>query len=65
MGKYSLAEQRMCESYRKLIEGDYSTLKVEIITKYDLHKKISCIVPTVKFCIKLDVTGADEILINV
>ncbi len=103
MGEYSLAEQRMCERYREMIDEDYSTLwenwikkdgtsnhawsggplvilskhiagikpltagceKIEIKPQYDLHKKISCIVPSIKGDIKLDiVTDSDKTLIN-
>ncbi len=103
MGEYSLAEQRMCERYREMIDEDYSTLwenwikkdgtsnhawsggplvilskhiagikpitagyvKTEIKPQYDLHKNISCTVPSIKGEIKLKiVTDSDKTLIN-
>ena len=85
MGRYSLAERRMCERYAEMIDEDYSTLwenwikkdgtsnhawsggplvimsrhiagirplsagyrEFEIRPQYDLHNKISCVVPAV------------------
>lgn len=103
MGEYALAEQRMCERYREMIDEDYSTLwenwikkdgtsnhawsggplvimskhiagikpltagyeKIEIRPQYDLHKKISCTVPSIKGYINLDiVSDSEKTLIN-
>lgn len=98
MGRYSLAEKRMCERYREMIDENYSTLwenwikndgtsnhawtggplvimskhiagirpvcagynEFEIKPQYDLHRNLSCVVPTVKGLIKFNFEADDN-----
>ncbi len=93
MGEYSVAQKRMLERYKEMIDEDYSTLwenwikkdgtsnhawtggplvimskhiagikplsagyeKIEIKPQYNLHEKISCVVPALAGDIKLDI----------
>ena len=92
MGEFGLAETRMCERYKEMIDEDYSTLwenwnkhwgtmnhawtggplvimskhiagikptgigydEMEIKPQYELHKTLSCTVPTVKGVVKFE-----------
>ena len=101
IGRYSLAEQRMCERYKEMIDEDYSTLwenwikkdgtsnhawtggplvimnkhiagirptvagykELEIKPQYDLHDRISCIVPTVSGDINFRYKMIDDIAV--